>query len=156
MFSHTLLSAIETEAAALGLKGATAVTVALRTQLVERKARGGVSDGRVRPYYAAGRVIMHGVSTPMPGTVEIAGMESVSALAQAAAATVGKTLPDGCCSAQDNAARAGLTRTGKAHYTVALSPPATQPPNCWVDVWVFRTAAEAAAYAAKIPSGKLF
>lgn len=52
MFSSELLDKLQAEAAELGLKGATNISLAVRAALSERKAQGKVPDGRTAIYWA--------------------------------------------------------------------------------------------------------
>lgn len=161
MFSQELVAAIEKEAAALGITGATAITTTLREQLVDRKGRGGTGDHREREYWVAGRVVEHGMASPLPGAVQLTGLSNLSALAQQAAyLTLGadKVPPVECAKPYVGPARVALTRNGHAHVVVQLphcrKPPAA--PDCWVDLWIYRTEIEAANQANSLKPGKIF
>lgn len=52
MFSSELLDQLQAEAASLGIKGATAISLAVRADLKERKAQGKVPDERSQTYWA--------------------------------------------------------------------------------------------------------
>jgi hypothetical protein len=162
MFSLELVAAVEKEAAALGITGATAISTALREQLVDRKGRGGTGDHREREYYVAARVVEHGMATPLPGVVKIVGLNGLSMAATNAAGYVlgyGDKAPHGdCAKGYIGPARVGLSRNGQAHVVVQLphsrKPPAA--PDCWVDLWIFRTPAEADSHFRSLTAGKVF
>lgn len=161
MFSEQVLALVEKEADAIGLKGSTAITLQLRKELTDRKSRGGSGDYRTKFFYIAGRVIDHGFATVLKEAVQIDGLGQLSYLAGAAYSAVsGK--PSGlsltCAETAVNGARVSLTRNGNAHVVVML-PHSAQPPNtptCWVDLFVFRTQAEAETHIRALASGKVF
>lgn len=158
-FSVALMTKLKQEAATLGLRSASAISVALREQLVGEKT--GEMDGRARDYYVVARVIEKGIAHPMPGALKITGLDALSALAQQADTAVsckGSELGADCAKPLLNSARASLTRNGAAHVVVILptsrKPPAT--PDAWVDLFVHKTEADAVAKLATLSAGKVF
>lgn len=166
MFSDALLDALLAEAQALGLQGATPITVALRNQLTQRKKHGaGVTDERHRTYWLAGRVVDEGVSYPVPGVAEIQGLAMVAHLGMEVLAVHFAEFPSDRkwvmddIRNQDGAARVGLTRKGEGHYSVVLqligAAPASGKPHTWLDLWVFNDPDKAQVKADSLPSGQV-
>lgn len=157
MFSQACIDLVLKEAAAAGLSGSTPISIALREQLVD--TRKGV-DTRTKDFYVAGRVVDNGVSTPLPGPAHMIGWAGLSALAQGAQGHVtgAVTLADECAKPYAGTARVNMSRGGTAHVNILLPhskmPPET--PTAWVDLYVYRTLAEATAKAKEIPTGKVF
>jgi hypothetical protein len=161
MFSNELVDAICKEAETLGLRGATPITVALRTQLTQRKRFGqGVSDERHRTYWLAGRVVDAGVSYPVPGVAEITGLAQAGALGEELlrahhTSQYSWDVP-GHVLNQTPAARVNLTRKGEAHFSVVTHALENGPPDSWLDLYVFNDPQRAEDFAAKLPTGKVF
>lgn len=159
-FSAELMTRIKTEATALGLRSPSTISVALREQLVDEKT--GNMDGRARDYWVAGRVVNRGWATPLPGAVKITGLEALSTLAQQATYAVfgltEATPTKGSATPSIPSARVSLTRNNHAHVVVILptsrKPPET--PDAWVDLWVYKTEADAAGKVATLKAGKVF
>lgn len=74
MFSSELLDQLQAEAASLGIKGSTAISLAVRAALKERKAAGQVPDGRTATYWAT----LEGPGWVAPWA-EFAGLSALSA-----------------------------------------------------------------------------
>ena len=160
-FSADLMTRIKQEAAAQGLRSASSISVALREQLVGEKT--GDMDGRSRTYWVAGRVIEKGFATPLPTAAKVNGLDELSALAQQAVNWVNPpnyapNLGPACAKESIPAARVSLTRNGHAHVVVVLptSRKAPEPPDSWVDLYVYKTEADAAGKAASLTAGKVF
>jgi hypothetical protein len=150
MFSNELVDAICKEAETLGLRGATPITVALRTQLTQRK----------RTYWLAGRVVDAGVSYPVPGVAEITGLAQAGALGEELlrahhTSQYSWDVP-GHVLNQTPAARVNLTRKGEAHFSVVTHALENGPPDSWLDLYVFNDPQRAEDFAAKLPTGKVF
>jgi len=162
-FSADLMSRIKQEATALGLRSASSISVALREQLVGEKT--GDMDGRSRVYWAAARVVNKGWATPLPGAARLDGLDALSALASSASMYVQRLqspnadpLQANCAKDSVPAARVALTRNGHAHVVVVLptSRQAPETPDSWVDLYVYKTEADAAGKAASLTAGKVF
>lgn len=158
-FTKQLMDAIAAEASAMGLRNATEITVALREALVDARKGG---DGRVKAYWVAGQVVNQGTAYPLPGAVQVQGLDSLSALAVNAELFVFQTplatLAPDCAKSKIGAARVSLTRKGEAHVQVLL-PHSKQPPNtpdAWVDLYVFKTEGAARAAAEGLKPGRVF
>lgn len=160
MFSPELMKLIEAEASKLGMVGATSISTAIREQLTSRKTRGaGVRDGRHQSYFVAGRVILHGHATPLPGCAPVVGLDTLSGLAVLAAQYAGTAPPAPDCALRFvGSTRTSLSRSGHAHVVVVLpvSKQAPDKPDCWVDLWIFKTEAEALAHANTLKPEKVF
>jgi hypothetical protein len=156
-FSKQIIDAIKAEANALGLRGATSITVALREQLAED--RKGVGDGRTVPYWVCGQVVNKGIATPLPGILQVQGMKELSGLAVSAAQFIGVTPPEAdCADASIGGLRVGLTRSGAGHLTVLL-PHSRRPPDmpdAWVDLFIYKNKADAESKAKTFRAGKIF
>lgn len=167
MFSDELLDKLLAEAQALGLSGATPITVALRNQLTQRKKHGaGVTDERHRTYWLAGRVVDEGISYPVPGVAEIQGMAAVGAMGFEVlkahyGAAYGPETVLGITNAieeQSGAARVGLTRKGEGHFSLvtdAIETSEKKTVTGWLDLWVFNDPEKAQAKADSLPSGQV-
>lgn len=160
MFSAEVLDKIQAEADALGLKGATAISVALREQLNERKKTGKTPDDRMQTYYVAGRGVDRGVSRPVPHAASATGFAEVEQLASDLAVyCYGEEfrIPTGFLKDQVKAARVNLSRKGSAHLQAVLES-SFEGGNAlrWVDLWVYLDQAAAEKHAAELPSGKVF
>ncbi len=158
-FSADLINKIKAEAGAIGIRSPSAISVALREQLVAE--RDGHMDGRARDYYVAARVVDRGIAFPLPGAIKITGLDEISRwaeLARAHALPSSEPLDPGCGKAYIPAARVSLTRNGHAHFTVLLKHSKQPPdvPDSWVDLYVYKTEAEAAAKAKSSQAGKVF
>lgn len=156
-FSATVMDAIRKEATALGLRSPSAISVALREQLVDEKT--GNMDGRAKAYWVAGQVIHKGVATPLPGVLQITGLDALSGLAVSASQFVGLDAPaTDCLKHVVGSLRVSLTRTNMGH-AVAVLPASRQPPDppdSWVDLFVCKTQADAVGKAATLKPGKVF
>lgn len=162
-FSAELMTKIKAEAGQLGLRSASTIAVALREQLVDEKS--GAMDGRARDYYVSARVVNKGWATPLPGAIKITGLDGLSSIASSAAMYVqrqqtpdAEPLPDNCAKASIPSARVALSRNSHAHVVVVLphSRKAPETPDAWVDLYVYKSEADAAGKAATLTSGKVF
>lgn len=158
-FSAALMLKIKEEAAALGLRSASTIAVALREQLVDEKT--GNMDGRARDYWVVGRVVSKGWATPLPTAVKITGLEALSGLARSGHHYIQQeesALPLDCAKAAIPGARVSLTRNNHAHVVVVLptsrKPPET--PDAWVDLWTYKSEADAVAKLVTLRAGKVF
>jgi len=156
-FSPTTMEAIRRDAATLGLRSPSTISVALREQLVDEKI--GKMDGRAREYHVAGRVIQRGIAAPLPGAMRITGLDQLSYLAQRAAEFAGLEPPAvDCVKHMLGGARVSLSRSAAAHVVVILpasrKPPET--PDVWVDLYVHKTEADAVGKAGTLQAGKVF
>jgi len=154
MFSQKLLDMVQEEASAAGLKGATAISLAMREALMSRKEK--VPDNRTKTYWIAGRVVDQGVSYPAPGIAACDGLAGASELASQLPSMFGcqHEAPATAWADQHNECRAGLTRRGYGHMQVILEKQGDLPLS-WVDIWVYNDPEAAQAYADTIPSGRV-
>lgn len=158
-FSAELMTKIKAEAAHMGLRSASTISVALREQLVDEKS--GAMDGRARDYWVCARVVNKGWATPLPGACMITGLDALgiwAAAAQRAVLSEGETLPPDCAKGSIPSARVALSRNSHAHVVVVLphSRKAPDTPDAWVDLYVYKTEADAVSKAATLTSGKVF
>lgn len=159
MFSADLLDKLQAEAASLGLKGATAISLAVRADLTERKAAGKVPDERTQTYWVAGRYVDAGNAYPVDGVAPAEGLAYLNELA----AMVGQMHNwntenwGGIVDSQLKAARVNLARKGEAHIQVPLSHSAdNETLVTWIDLWVCNTEMHADVKAATLKAGKIF
>lgn len=156
-FSKETMDAIRREAAAQGIRSPSAISVALREQLVDEKT--GNMDGRTKTYWCAGRVVDRGMATPLPGAVMLNQLDAAGPVAVGAAQYVGVEPPSAdAAKPLLPAARVALTRNNRAHLVIPL-PHSRKPPevpDAWVDLYIFRTEADATAHALTLKPGKVF
>ena len=158
-FSADLMQKIKTEAAHLGIRSPSAISVALREQLVDEKS--GKMDGRARDYWVCARVVNKGWATPLPGACQVTGLDALGIWADAARAAVladCDPLPANCAKASVPSARVSLSRNNHAHVVVVLphSRKAPEVPDAWVDLYVYKSESDAVSKAATLVAGKVF
>lgn len=154
-FSPATVAAVIAEAQALNLKGATAITVALRNQLAEMKASGKVPDNRTQTYWLAARVVRHGMSEPVEGVADVEGLAACNGIAADLICAYfdydRAEAPADLVESQLKSARVNLSRKGEAHLQVMV-----EQGQSWLDLYAFPTEAMAQNCAEKLPSGKVF
>lgn len=155
LFSAACVQQVIEEAQALNLKGATAITVALRNQLAEMKASGKVPDNRTQTYYLAARIVRHGMSEPVEGVADVEGLAACNGIA---ADLIGAYFdydraeaPADLVESQLKSARVNLSRKGEAHLQVMI-----EQGQSWLDLYAFPTEAMAQHCAEQLPTGKVF
>lgn len=151
MLSEKLLDDLQKEADALGLKGATAISLAVRAALTERKKVGKVPDERTQTYYVAGRYVKDGEAAPFEGVASVDGLNALASLVD---------MPPGSIADQIPAARVNLSRKGEAHLQAGVSwheaDERGQRVREWFDLWVFPTEQAAMLMAQSLKPGKIF
>lgn len=163
-FSQELIDKLMAEANARGLRGATAITTALRAQLtfIKRGDRATVPDNRTRTYFAVGSVIYQGLRRTVPEVADVVGLDGVSVLAQGLGEWGAEmfpgfpAVPAASMAAQLPACRVNLTRKGECHFQTILAVDEKNVGRVWVDLFVFNDAAAAARRLAELPNAKVF
>lgn len=157
-FSPECVSLLLQDAERAGLKGATAITVALRNQLTLMKSSGAVPDQRTQTYYLAARVVRHGTSEPVEGVADVEGLAACNGVAKDLICAYfddwdfsPADVHDNLVESQLKSARVNLSRKGEAHLQVMI-----EQGKSWVDLHVFTTEQRASDFAESIPTGKVF
>lgn len=159
MLSPEVLDKLQAEADALGLKGATAISLAVRAGLTERKKVGKVPDERTQTYYVAGRYVVEGIAHPVDGVAPAEGLLALNELAKMVGEMHGYNTENwgDIVGAQIPSGRVNLSRKGEAHFQVKLSTnPEANVVVSWIDLWVFPTEAAASLCAQSLKAGKIF
>lgn len=155
MLSEKLVDMIQEEAAAAGLKGATAIGNAVRAALMERKAAGKVPDERTQTYWVAARYVEGGDAHPIEGAGCVEGLASLFYVPQDVFAA--KPYDPDWLTQQVKAARVNLARKAEAHFQVVVHPGAADSvPHAWIDLWVFLSEEAATLCAQSLKAGKIF
>lgn len=159
-FSPECVSMLLQDAERAGLKGATAITVALRNQLTLMKDSGAVPDNRTQTYYLAARTIKAGFSEPLEGVADVVGLAACNGIAADiicdAFGYERSEAPDDLVETQLKSARVNLSRKGEAHLQVMVESDDNGKPLSWVDLYVFTGYAQAMHSATQLPTGKVF